>query len=238
MVRFISSLAVLAVFSCPVFAGTPKIEFDKTNFDCGSISEGKQDKLLASFSVKNTGDAPLIISSVRPGCGCTVVKFDSLIQPGKAGIISATVNIANYHSGQISKMVTVTSNAANTPTQQLTISASIQSVIDVSEQYVNLNSSNPAVPHTIILTSLKKDLKVSAVEFNQSQSADDKWQSKVPIAIPFTLEATDSLRPDKSKVYKLNLTVPKANQQFTGNLVIKTNHPEKPEITISGIITK
>ncbi len=240
MIRFISTFSVFAFLSFPLFAvaGTPKIEFDKTNYDCGTFADGKQDKLQASFTIKNSGDAPLILSSVRPGCGCTVVKFDSLIQPGKSGIISATVNIANYHFGPISKMVTVTSNASNVPTQQLTISASIVAVVDVSESYVNLNPSNLTAPHTLVLATLKKDFKISAVEFKLSQASDDKWQNKVPIAIPFTFVATDSLRADKFKVYKLNLTTPKVDQQYTGNFIVKTNHPEKTEISIAGSISK
>jgi hypothetical protein len=135
------AIAIIVSYAFSVFAGSPKIEFNKTNFDCGQVLEGKQDKLQASFSVKNTGDATLVLSSVRPGCGCTVVKYDSLIQPGKSSAITATVNIANYPAGAISKSITVTSNAANTPTQKLTIGAVVVPVIVASEQLVTLDAS-------------------------------------------------------------------------------------------------
>ena len=78
MVRLSCLLSSLVLASISASA-SPKIDVDKTTFDCGVIAEGKTDKLHAQFTVKNTGDAPLKIDNVRPGCGCTVVKFDSTI---------------------------------------------------------------------------------------------------------------------------------------------------------------
>ena len=91
----------------------PQIEFDSKTYNCGTVIEGKIEKITAVFVVKNTGDAVLKLESVRPSCGCTVVKFDSLIQPGKSTKIESVVNIQGQRSGQLSKSITVTSNAEN-----------------------------------------------------------------------------------------------------------------------------
>lgn len=57
----------------------------------GEITEGQ--KLEVAFRFKNTGDKPLVIYTVQPSCGCTVVdKPEKPIAPGGAGIIKGVFN--------------------------------------------------------------------------------------------------------------------------------------------------
>jgi hypothetical protein len=59
--------------------------------DYGKINEGQ--KLDVSFRFKNTGDKPLVIRSVRPGCGCTAAEPPKEpIAPGAEGTIQASFN--------------------------------------------------------------------------------------------------------------------------------------------------
>lgn len=83
----------------------PSIEFTEELHDFGTIKEG--DVVEHMFKFKNTGDAPLIISSATASCGCTVpvwpkepiavgdeaeiqVRFNS---KGKPGIQNKTVTV-------------------------------------------------------------------------------------------------------------------------------------------------
>ncbi|REE00586.1 DUF1573 domain-containing protein [Marinoscillum furvescens] len=83
----------------------PSFEFPEESHDFGEIKEG--DVVEKIFKFKNTGEAPLIISSATASCGCTVpvwpkepigvgeegeikVRFDS---KGKPGIQNKTVTI-------------------------------------------------------------------------------------------------------------------------------------------------
>ncbi len=53
---------------------------------------------------------PLIISSVRPTCGCTIADYPKEpILPGKSGKIAVTYNAAA--GGAFTKAIVVTSNA-------------------------------------------------------------------------------------------------------------------------------
>ena len=49
-----------------------KIEFETTVIDYGTIEKGSNG--LRVFKFKNTGNAPLVVSSVKSSCGCTVPK--------------------------------------------------------------------------------------------------------------------------------------------------------------------
>jgi hypothetical protein len=233
------SLLLGAALSVTCAKAAPKIEISPTTYNCGSFNEGKVDKLKAAFIVKNTGDAVLHIDEVRPGCGCTVVEFDSLVAPGKTGVINASVNLANIHTGDISKTISVRSNAANEESIMLTITATIHSLIDISDQYVNV-SSNTKTPTILYLSSLKKNLNITEITFKSSIAKKDApgWQQEMPIVVHYKWSPTDSVRADGYKVFKLELFKPSNVDGDYGEMTIKTNHPEKSNIVIQANIVK
>jgi hypothetical protein len=232
-------LLVSVFFSIPYAA--PRIQFDTTTFDCGTVIAGKTDKLNATFVVKNTGDALLRLEKVRPGCGCTVVKYDSLIEPGKSAKIESQVRIKGYHPGQLSKGITVTSNAANTPTVRLKITATIRSLIDISDRYVSLSAGDTTMKK-LFVTSKKNDLKITAVSFgtetDQANQAGGTWQAKMPIPVKFSWAPADSTTADGYHIYQLILSAPDIDTLFNGKFRLTTNHPEMPEIILPGTLTK
>lgn len=229
---------ILPVITSVLFAG-PKIEFDIKSFNCGTVFEGRTEKINAIFVVKNTGNAVLKLENVRPGCGCTVVKYDTLIEPGKSATIESQVNIKGSRSGKISKNITVISNAENEPTVRLAIEATIKALIEISDSYLNLGASNAKSPHSIYLTSKKSDLNVSEVLFKfDSNSGISEWQSGIPLAIKFKWNPTDSIQSDSSRVFKLDIFSPGIEKTVSGEFTIKTNHPDKSEITLHGSINK
>jgi hypothetical protein len=214
------------------------IAFDTLTYNCGTIVEGKTDKLYANFTVKNTGDEVLRLITVRPGCGCTVVKFDSLIKPGSTVKIESQVNIKNAHSGPLSKSISVVSNAENLPNVQLTIQATIQSIIDVSVNFLSFDGNKTDVPQTLFLSSKKSDLKVSEITFRSTENASPAWSSNRPIETKYNWAPTDSTRSDGYKVFKLEMSPPAVDSTRSGEFVIKTNHPQKQELLLRGMISK
>lgn len=77
----------------------------KVNF--GEIKKGTVK--THEFSFTNTGELPLIISSVKPSCGCTVASYTTdPIEPGMTGMVKVTYN-AN-HPGAFNKSVVVNAN--------------------------------------------------------------------------------------------------------------------------------
>lgn len=85
-----------------------KIEFKTEVIDYGTIEKGSNGVRVFEFT--NTGDAPLIISSVRSTCGCTVPKKpEAPIMPGETGEIE--VKYDTNRVNPIRKTITVISNA-------------------------------------------------------------------------------------------------------------------------------
>jgi hypothetical protein len=234
MNRIYSAVTACFITAVAVFAG-PKIEFDTKTFNCGVAVEGVTEKIQAAFVVKNSGDSVLKLLTVKPGCGCTVVKFDSIVEPGKSTKIEAEVNIKGYHSGPLSKSITVVSNAENAPVR-LNIEASIQAAIDLSENYLRFDSAG-VKSKVLTLTSLKADLKISSISFNvDNVTADAKKIQKLPITYKFG--PSDSTVANGYKAYKLEIFAPKYSSNIFGTFEIQTNHPSRKEILIRGNFAK
>lgn len=86
---------------------SPKFEWTEKVFNFGKIEQNKP--VTAEFTFKNTGTAPLIISNVRPSCGCTVADYTkNPVAPGESGYVKATYNAKAI--GAFSKSVTITAN--------------------------------------------------------------------------------------------------------------------------------
>jgi hypothetical protein len=78
----------------------------------GTVTEGQ--KLVLKFRFKNTGNKPLVIYSVTPGCGCTVAeKPEAPIQPGQEGVITGEFD-SNGRVGTLHKSIQVMANTEGT----------------------------------------------------------------------------------------------------------------------------
>ena len=85
-----------------------------TTYDFGKIKLNKP--VTHEFRFTNSGDAPLVISSVQASCGCTVTDYSKdPIAPGAEGYVKATYNAAKV--GVFSKTVTVNANAEDSMVQ-------------------------------------------------------------------------------------------------------------------------
>lgn len=86
-----------------------KVEFDQEHFKYDTIEQGEIVEQVFSFT--NTGNSPLLITSVKSSCGCTVASYpEEPISPGGDGEIVAKFNSKDKKGPQINE-ITVYSNA-------------------------------------------------------------------------------------------------------------------------------
>lgn len=98
------------------------IAFSETDHNFGDIKKGE--KVEHIYEVTNTGTNPLIISNVKPGCGCTVPDYTKEpILPGKKGKITLHFDSTNF-DGAVSKAADVFVNVEKAPVR-LTFAANI-----------------------------------------------------------------------------------------------------------------
>lgn len=84
------------------------IKFAEPSHDFGKIKQG--DIAKHTFRFTNTGTEPLVLTRVKPSCGCTAPKWTrEEVAPGEEGMIDIAFNSGGKR-GMQSKSVVVTGN--------------------------------------------------------------------------------------------------------------------------------
>jgi archaellum component FlaG (FlaF/FlaG flagellin family) len=87
-----------------------EITFEKETHDFALVTQNNP--ATYTFTFKNTGKEPLIITNASASCGCTTPEWTKEpIMPGKKGFVKATYNAASL--GVFNKAINVSSNAKN-----------------------------------------------------------------------------------------------------------------------------
>lgn len=87
----------------------PVFKFNEEKHDFGKIPQGTP--VTTVFEFTNVGKEPLILTDVRPTCGCTIADFTKTpVKAGEKGSIKITYNAAV--AAPFNKPIIVTSNAS------------------------------------------------------------------------------------------------------------------------------
>jgi hypothetical protein len=94
-----------------------EFKFNEEKHDFGKIPQGTP--VTTIFEFTNIGKEPLILTEVRPTCGCTIADYTKTpVKSGEKGMIKITYNAAV--AAPFNKTIVVTSNA-KTPQKYLNI---------------------------------------------------------------------------------------------------------------------
>lgn len=143
--------------------------------------------------------------------------FDKAIPPGGKGKITLSVKTEGYQ-GAIHKTAKVYTNDPASSLVTLDIKAFIKVPIYLSSRYVNFYGKEGQILTRVIeiKAQLDKPLELTPAEFNLSDM------------ITYTLEEIE-----KGRKFQIRFTsTPGPHQSYRGFLKLRTNYPEKPEITL------
>jgi hypothetical protein len=91
----------------PVAPKQSAVKWNEEMHDFGDIEKGKP--VTYEFSFVNNTKETILITSVRPACGCTAANYTKTpVKPGEKGMVAATFNAASPSNFQ--KTVTVMTN--------------------------------------------------------------------------------------------------------------------------------
>lgn len=128
MKKILAGLFMTGAFA---FASAQTISFDKTTFDYGNIKAGSDGHRF--FTVKNTGDKPLILNEVKASCGCTTPEFSKdPILPGKTAQIKVGYNTGI--KGSFNRVIEVFSNDAANSRSVLYIKGNVEDTAGVNQE--------------------------------------------------------------------------------------------------------
>ena len=104
-------------------AGGPRITVEPPSFDFGKAVQNKT--LQKEFSIRNLGDADLVLDSVTTSCGCTVADgYSKLVKPGTSTHMLVSLQTRSS-SGKLQKSVLIKSNDPAKGTYELKLEATV-----------------------------------------------------------------------------------------------------------------
>ncbi|MDD3686977.1 MAG: DUF1573 domain-containing protein [Bacteroidales bacterium] len=107
-------------------ANAPKINFEKTEFEFGTIKSGE--KTSYNFVFTNSGKSDLVIRKIKASCGCTATNPEKMIiKPGESSHITTTFNSAGK-KGKQNKTITIITNDPSQPSVVLKVIGDVEEV--------------------------------------------------------------------------------------------------------------
>ena len=89
-----------------------KVAIDKTSISLGRFDWQKEQKV--TFTLKNTGNKPLVVQDINTSCGCTSVSYSKEpVQPGRE--LKLEVTYKAEHPEHFNKTITVYCNMESSP---------------------------------------------------------------------------------------------------------------------------
>ena len=225
---------VAASFPAPALAeaatgSAPKLVVVEDKKDLGTVAKGEPMK--HTFVLKNAGTADLLVTDVKPACGCTVSEYDKVIKPGGEGKITLTVDTKNFQ-GATSKTALVQTNDPAMPQTTLYVMAFVKPYVDVLPYgFFRIQAlTGEAATSELVLASDEPTFAPSKVE------APYKFLKTALTEVP----EKDRIAGKGAKQYKLALTAPADAPEglLSGYVKLQTGVPKQPdlEISISGYI--
>jgi hypothetical protein len=206
-------------------ADSPKLEFiglPGDTYDWKDVSP-KDTPLKAFIILKNTGKSKLIISEVKPGCGCTnaPLTHDTLV-PGDTASLSITLNIGG-NQNSVQKSVRISSNDPKSP-KLLWLKANVIYPIQIlPTQYFAFGPLQVGQEDT------------SSVKIKNNSNADITFSNfeMSPITVISNMNKPIILKPGDD--FKIAIKVkPEKAGAYQMQVKMKTTHPDYPTFSVSG----
>jgi hypothetical protein len=149
-----------------------------------------------------------------------VARFDRVIPPGGTGIVILTVDTEKI-LGEFEKKATIWSNDPDRKSIVVEMTGEVRPYISLEPGgYVSLWGAQGEVPkaNLDIINNSEAFLKIEAIQPDSDLKDRVKWRLEtVKPGLAYRLEIED---------------VSDGSGGYTGHLVIRTNHPEKPELSV------
>jgi len=219
----------------------PAIQFENTTIDFGNIKE-EGGKVTGKFVFTNTGNQDLLLTGVKPGCGCTAADYTKTpIAPGQKGYIDATYNPFN-RPGSFNKNIRVTTNEQkfvddpNTAPYLIYIKGTVEKREPTKYEIAGYKTGNGDVrikENNIKLEVLNSESKSFSIQVMNFSSEESTFE---PLNLPnyIIMEEKKSVKPGEET--EINFRYDAVKKGEVGNsrdiISIQTQDVTEPKITL------
>ena len=230
-------------FSALSLFAQPAIQFEKTTYEFGNIKE-EGGKVTGKFEFTNTGNQDLLLTSVKPGCGCTAADYTKTpVPPGGRGFINATYDPYN-RPGPFNKNIKVTTNepkysdASNTEPYSIYIKGNVEKKAPSKYEAVGYKNGSGDVrvkDNNVKLNLLSSESKTFSVQLMNFSEVDSKFEPEnLPNYISLEQKSAVVLKPNEEKTISFIYDAVKKGEigVFKEILTFQTQDPIEPRLTI------
>lgn len=224
MKHLLFSLAFFTLVACSVEA-QPALEMqDTVNWGkvVPDVKPGEPSKVTSDVVLKNTGDAMLRITNVRPGCGCTSAPLDKdSLAPGEQTIMRVALNLPQQN-GPLAKTITIESNDPKAPTKVINLLADVQRPIQLSSSFIPFNKG-------VVGDSIRGSVAITAAGNKPVTVTCKSTQSSLVILTPMPMIIKPGETADLIVAY-----LAKNQGTFSVQVYVKTDLPGYESFDLSG----
>jgi len=209
----------------------PRIVVDKVEYDFGVMDQGA--KGSHAFVFKNTGKAPLELTTGNKSCGCTSLEIErTRIPPDQSTTVTVVWN-TNKTVGNDSEMAEIYTNDPKRPRVTLTVKGYVVKAVQVVPQSLvvgSVSADEAATGEVDIYCFLDDPFEISGHGLHDSETAD-KFE------ITFEPLSVDELekQPDAHCGYRARVTVKPGLPMGTIRQTIKVQTNLKSSNSDSGL---
>ncbi len=210
-----------AVDSGPV--SVPKMIIGSSTHDFGTVLQGTP--VQHSFSIQNSGEAPLKIEHIHTACGCTAAVLDSdTIQPKQKTELRVTFDTNGFQGAKV-KTVRIYTNDPKQSSALFTLQGTVEPDIDVSRQRLHFGEIRRGdKPSLEVTVSASKNAAASGTEI---KIGDVTTRSEF-LQLSVTPESGEHSRKKIVLTLKENIPI----GVFRDRVVVKTTSKNNPVINI------
>jgi len=210
-------------------ASRARIKFIENYWDFGSIPKGSG--VYHGFALTNIGSDTLVITRVKPTCGCTAAPLSSdRVAPGDTAEISVSLNTRKLQ-GKVKKYVNVDCNDPVNPYYKITFDA----FVDNPDQKI---ISDPLVADFGEFKNGKNAQITLTIMNKDSSSVDLLVVNKPPDNILITSFGKNRLSSEESTTFNLEITAELEPGPFASTVTLEAKgRPEsRMSVPIKGTV--
>lgn len=171
--------------------------------------------------LKNVGDEPLRIFSVKPSCGCTTAPISSdVILPNDSAYVDIKVDVKQPHENFQKKITFMTSDPKNKNVEYYLVAKVTNPVVKSPSKFaMNKAKIGEEVKSDVILTNKTKET-INILRI-----------AKTHDFIDLTIKVGDKIEPGQSIVVQASIT-PQNAEPIIGSVAISIDNLDMPKINI------
>lgn len=214
----------------------PNIVLEPSALDFGKLYE--PDSYTQQVTIRNTGDAELVLRTLASTCGCTVPRIgdsrlvqtkgtaiDVRIAPGESVIMDVTLNSFGKLD-TVEQQVTITSNDPDTPSAIVEVTAFVEPIVRITPWPLNFGDvqKGATVTRTIAVTTKEPTFQLRRVSFD----GDRRFKAK--------LLGLERVIRDGEEVTRAMVEITMSGARTPGdilvNATIRTNYSVRRRLTL------